>query len=74
MFITTGTWRGRQQSLDWTGLGSSGLDWKRSSAPETPNSVGLVWKMSSKNKERISLIRPRTQIQRALKYKTTTAS
>ena len=27
--------------LDWTGLDSSGLDWKRSSATQTPNSVGL---------------------------------
>ena len=40
----------RQQSLDWTGLDSSGLDWKRSSATLTPNSIGLGWKMSSKNK------------------------
>ena len=42
--------QGRQQSLDWTGLDSSGLDWKRSSATQTPNSIGLGWKMSSKNK------------------------
>ena len=41
---------GRQQSLDWTGLDSSGLEWKRSSATRTPNSVGLGWKMLSKNK------------------------
>ena len=34
----------------WTGLDSSGLDWKRSSATQTPNSIGLGWKKSSKNK------------------------
>ena len=36
--------------LDWTGLDSSGMDWKILSATQTPNSIGLGWKMSSKNK------------------------
>ena len=34
----------------WTGLDWTGLEWKRSSATQAPNSVGLGWKMLSKNK------------------------
>ena len=36
-----------KQSLDWTGLDSSGMDWRQH---RHQNSIGLGWKMSSKNK------------------------